>query len=66
MRPTIILLSQVPKSDGKFCLTKEQIEKLMEDSYTAGLEEGRNKALAEEYVKMTTLQMAFKDVEVSE
>lgn len=66
MRPTIVLLSQDPESDGMFCVTKEQIEKVMADAYEAGLEEGRNKALAEEYVKMTTLQMAFKDVEVSE
>lgn len=66
MRPTIVLLSQVPKSDGKVCLTKEQIEKLMDDSYNAGLEEGRNKALAEEYVKMTTLQMNIADVEENE
>jgi hypothetical protein len=66
MRPTIILISKDPGLDGMFNVTKEQIQKLMEDSYTAGLEEGRNKALAEEYVKMTRLQMAFKDVEVSE
>ena len=66
MKPTIILLSQAPESDGRFYATKEQIEKMMVDSYNAGLEEGRNKALAEEYVKMTTLQMAFKDVEEKE
>ena len=66
MRPTIVLLSQAPEADGLFYLTKEQIEKMMIDAYNAGLEEGRNKALAEEYVKMTTLQMAFKDVEVKE
>lgn len=66
MRPTIVLLSQAPKSDGKFCLTKEQIEKMMVDAYNAGLEEGRNKALAEEYVKMTTLQMNIAETEVKE
>ena len=66
MKPTIILLSKDPDSDGIFRATKEQILRIMEDSYNAGLEEGRNKALAEEYVKMTTLQMTFKDVEVSE
>lgn len=66
MRPTIILLSKAPEPDGMFCVTKEQVEKMMVDAYNAGLEEGRNKALAEEYVKMTTLQMAFKDVEVKE
>lgn len=61
MRPTIILLSKAPEADGTFCATKEQILRVMEDSYNAGLEEGRNKALAEEYVKMTTLQMTVKD-----
>lgn len=66
MRPTIILLSKAPEPDGSFCVTKEQIVQLMKETYEAGLEEGRNKALAEEYVKMTTLQMAVKDVEVSE
>lgn len=66
MRPTIILLSQVPESDGRFYATKEQIEKMMVDSYNAGLEEGRNKALAEEYVKMTTLQMNVDNIGVSE
>ena len=66
MMPTTILLSQAPDSDGMFCVTKEQITKMMVDAYNAGLEEGRNKALAEEYVKMTTLQMAFKDVEAKE
>ena len=66
MRPTIILLSQAPDSDGMICATKEQIEKMVVDSYNAGLEEGRNKALAEEYVKMTMLQRIFKDAEVSE
>ena len=66
MRPTIILLSQAPEPDGSFLATKEQIEKMVVDSYNAGLEEGRNKALAEEYVKMTTLQMTVKDVGVSE
>ena len=66
MRPTILVLSRVLESDGKFTVTEEQIRQLMVDSYNAGFEEGRNKALAEEYVKMTTLQMAFKDVEVKE
>ena len=66
MRPTILVLSRVLESDGKFTVTEEQIMQLMVDSYNAGFEEGRNKALAEEYVKMTTLQMAFKDVEVKE
>ena len=66
MRPTIIFLSKAPEADGSFLATKEQVERMVIDSYNAGLEEGRNKALAEEYVKMTTLQMAFKDVEVSE
>ena len=66
MRPTIVLLSQDPESDGTFCITKEQIRQLMGESYEAGLEEGRNKALAEEYVKMTTLQMNVADVEVKE
>ena len=66
MRPTILLLSRGLESDGKFTVTEEQIMQLMVDSYNAGFEEGRNKALAEEYVKMTTLQMAFKDVEVKE
>ena len=66
MRPTVILLSKAPELDGTFCATKEQIEKMLVDSYNAGLEEGRNKALAEEYVKMTELQRVFKDAEVSE
>ena len=66
MRPTVILLSKAPELDGTFCATKEQIEKMLVDSYNAGLEEGRNKALAEEYVKMTELQRVFKDVEVKE
>lgn len=66
MRPTILVLSRGLGSDGKFTVTEEQIRQLMGDSYNAGVEDGRNKALAEEYVKMTTLQMAFKDVEVSE
>ena len=66
MRPTIILLSKAPELDGTFCATKEQVERMVVDSYNAGLEEGRNKALAEEYVKMTTLQMTVKDVEVKE
>lgn len=66
MKPTIILLSQAPDSDGRFYATKEQILRVMEDSYNAGLEEGRNKALAEEYVKMTTLQMNIDDIGVSE
>ena len=66
MRPTIIFLSKAPEADGSFLATTEQVERMVIDSYNAGLEEGRNKALAEEYVKMTTLQMAFKDVEVSE
>lgn len=61
MRPTIVLLSQAPDSDGVFCVTKEQVEKMMDDAYNAGLEEGRNKALADEYVKMTMLQKIFKD-----
>lgn len=66
MRPTIILLSKAPELDGTFYATKEQVEKMVVDSYNAGFEEGRNKALAEEYVKMTTLQKVFKDVEVKE
>ena len=66
MMPTTILLSQAPDSNGMFCVTKEQITKMMVDAYNAGLEEGRNKALAEEYVKMTELQRVFKDAEVSE
>ena len=64
--PTILVLSRALESDGKFTVTEEQIRQLIVDSYNAGLEEGRNKALAEEYVKMTTLQMAFKDVEEKE
>ena len=66
MRPTIIFLSKATEADGSFLATTEQVERMVIDSYNAGLEEGRNKALAEEYVKMTTLQMAFKDVEVKE
>lgn len=66
MRPTIILLSKAPEADGTFCATKEQVERMVIDSYNAGLEEGRNKALAEEYVKMTTLQMNVDDIGVSE
>ena len=61
MRPTIILLSKAPELDGTFLATKEQVERMVIESYEAGLEEGRNKALAEEYVKMTTLQMTVKD-----
>ena len=38
----------------------------MKETYEAGLEEGRNKALAEEYVKMTTLQMNIAEVEEKE
>ena len=66
MRPTIILLSKATESDGTFCITKEQIRQLMGETYEAGLEEGRNKALAEEYVKMTTLQMNVDNIGVSE
>lgn len=66
MRPTVVFISKIPESDGMFCITKEQIEKVVVDSYNAGLEEGRNKALAEEYVKMTTLQMNIADVEEKE
>lgn len=66
MRPTIILLSKAPELDGTFLATKEQVERMVIESYEAGLEEGRNKALAEEYVKMTTLQMNIDDIEVKE
>lgn len=66
MRPTILVLSRALESDGKFNVTEGQVRQLMEDSYNAGLEEGRNKALAEEYVKMTTLQMNIADVEEKE
>ena len=66
MRPTVVFISKIPESDGMLCVTKEQIEKVVVDSYNAGLEEGRNKALAEEYVKMTTLQMNIADVEEKE
>ena len=66
MRPTVVFISKIPESDGMFCITKEQIKKVVVDSYNAGLEEGRNKALAEEYVKMTTLQMNVANVEVKE
>lgn len=66
MRPTIVFVSKIPESDGMFSVTKEQIEKLMVDTYEAGLEEGRNKALAEEYVKMTTLQMNIDNIGVRE
>ena len=66
MRPTIIFLSKAPEADGSFLATTEQVERMVIDSYNAGLEEGRNKALAEEYVKMTTLQMNIADVEEKE
>ena len=66
MRPTIVFVSKIPESDGMLSVTKEQIEKLMVDTYEAGLEEGRNKALAEEYVKLTTLQMNIDNIGVRE
>ena len=66
MRPTVVFISKIPESDGMLGVTKEQIEKVVIDSYNAGLEEGRNKALAEEYVKMTTLQMNIAEAEVKE
>ena len=66
MRPTIIFLSKAPELDGTIYATKEQVERMVVDSYNAGFEEGRNKALAEEYVKMTTPQMNIDNIGVSE
>lgn len=66
MRPRVLIVNRMPDTDGMIAFTEEMIVKLMTDSYEAGLEEGRNKALADEFVKMTMLQMNIDDIEVKE
>ena len=66
-RPLCIVKSYPAlEPDGKWLIPEQDFWDYLDRAYSLGFEDGRNKALAEEYVKMTTLQMNIDNIGVSE